>query len=78
MALPLRPEQLLPNFSSKELGHAASSASAAPCLNCHLDPAKKARWHGEASELNAALDAMLAAAAAKRAAEGEGQGAEGT
>ena len=50
---------------------ASSSSALAPCLNCHLDPAKKEVWHAKGSELLGKMDAMLEAAKERRAAEKE-------
>ena len=56
---------------AKEEEEAPRVAGNAPCLNCHLDPVKKAAWHAKADDLNDKLDAMIAARAAARAKEGE-------
>ena len=53
-------------------------AGNAPCLNCHLDPVKKAAWHAKADDLNDKLDAMIAAREAetrRRLADLEASGA---
>ena len=45
----------------------------APCAsaNCHLDPAKKERWHANANDLVRQLDAMISRAGARRREEEE-------
>lgn len=52
-------------------GGARVATQHARSMNCHLDPAKKERWHTAANGLVEQLEAMAARAAARRGADGD-------